>query len=252
LRALRPILPYLVSFLLWAAAVKAANLAYGDALAPGPIPILKSLFSLMLGGGLFLELGLTVKRALYGAILANILGVALGLAAGRVRFLLSYTAPLVAGLQSCPPIIWISLVMVLAGTGSLVPVMTVLAATFPLVFSNTAQGAMGLPERAVLMGRLYGVPALRVFRDFTLPGILPFYLAGLSTVLSTAWKAAAVAEFMGSHDGAGARIYWCYTRLDMEGLHAWALAIIILGLGLEGLVITPLRRKAALMASRGA
>jgi ABC-type nitrate/sulfonate/bicarbonate transport system permease component len=185
-------------------------------------------------------------------LLANIAGFSLGLLCGRSRFLLELTAPAVAGAQSCPPVVWISLVMVFAGTGSLVPAATVFAASLPFVFSTTAQGVMGLPERQRAMSRLYGVPKTREFWRFTLPGVLPFYLAGLSTVLSASWKAAAVAEFLGSHNGVGAQIYWSYAKLDMEALHAWALAIIILGVILEGLVITPLRKRAALLTARGA
>ena len=160
------------------------------------------------------------------------------------------TAPVGAGIPSCPPIVWISLVMVWAGTGSMVPVVTVFAATVPLVFSNVAQGVMGLPERILQMGRLYNVPSLRTLRMVSIQGVLPYYLAGLSAVLATAWKAAAVAEFMGSSRGAGARIYWCYADLNMEALNAWALGLIILGLGLEALAITPLRKKAAGMAAK--
>ena len=253
MRSIRPILPYLASFLLWALAVKAMNILWGKALAPGPLDVLKAFGSLCASGELFRELFVTVRRALYGVVLANVIGFALGFSAGRFQFLLDYTAPLIAGLQSCPPVVWITLVMVLAGSGGLVPAATVFAATLPFVFSNTAQGVMGLSARVIQMSRLYDVPFFRTFREFTLPGILPFYLAGLSSVLSTAWKAAAVAEFIGSHDGAGARIYWCYaSSLNMEELQAWALAIILLGLSLEALVITPLRRKAAAMASRGA
>ncbi|MDR2406384.1 MAG: ABC transporter permease subunit [Deltaproteobacteria bacterium] len=247
---LKAILPYLVSFLLWAGVVECANLVYGPALAPNPLVVLKSLGSIIADGTLVSQLGLTVKRALYGVLLANLLGVLLGLAAGRLQFLLEYTAPLIAGIQSCPPIIWISIAMVFAGTGSVVPVATVFLTTLPFVFSNTAQGAMGLSTRVIAMSALYKVPLLRRLKDFYLPGILPFYLAGLSTVLSTAWKAAAVAEFMGSHDGAGARIYWCYNKLNFDELQAWALSIIILGLSLEALVITPLRKRAASLAKR--
>jgi NitT/TauT family transport system permease protein len=141
--------------------------------------------------------------------------------------------------------------MVWAGTGALVPVATVFAATLPFVFSNVAQGAMGLEPRTLAMGKLYGVPATRVWRLFVLPSIAPFWLAGLSTVLATGWKAAAVAEFLGSHTGVGAKLYWSYNRLNMEDLQAWTLALIVLGLTLEGAVITPLRRKAAKLAARG-
>jgi NitT/TauT family transport system permease protein len=183
--------------------------------------------------------------------MANAVGVPLGLLAGRVSWALSLTAPLVAALQACPPIVWISLVMVWAGTGSAVPIATVFAATLPFVFSNTAQGVMGLDRRILAMGRLYNVPATRVWGLFVLPSVAPFWLAGLSTVLATGWKAAAVAEFLGSHTGVGAKLYWSYSQLRMERLHAWTLALIVLGLILEGVLITPLRRWAATLAARG-
>jgi ABC-type nitrate/sulfonate/bicarbonate transport system permease component len=228
-----------------------ARLAIGPALAPGPIPILKALIGLAAGGELFLELGRTMSRALLGAALACLLGTALGLAAGRAARALRWTAPLVASLQSCPPIVWISLAMVWAGTGGLVPVATVFASTLPLVFSNTAQGVLGVDPRLRAMSRLYDVPWTRTWTGLVLPSVAPYWLAGLSVVLATGWKAAAVAEFMGSHDGVGARLYWSYNLLDMERLNAWALALIVLGLSLEALVITPLRRRAAALGAGG-
>jgi NitT/TauT family transport system permease protein len=203
-------------------------------------------------GVLFSEMAHTVFRTLLGALLANLVGGGLGLLAGRASWALKVTAPLVASLQACPPIVWVTIVMVWAGTGSLVPMATVFAATLPFVFSNTAQGVMGLEPRILAMGKIYGVPRLRVWRLFILPGIAPFYLAGLSTVLATGWKAAAMAEFLGSHTGVGAKLYWSYRNLNLEDLQAWTLALIILGLTLEGAVITPLRRKAAGLALRGA
>jgi ABC-type nitrate/sulfonate/bicarbonate transport system permease component len=234
------------------ALVEAARLAMGPALAPGPLAVLKALWSLAVKGDLFREMAVTMGRALLGVALSLIFGTLLGLMAGRMTKALRYTAPLVASLQSCPPIVWISLAMVWAGTGSLVPVATVLASTLPLVFSNSAQGVMSLDPRLEAMGRLFGAPRLRIWRRLILPAMAPYWLAGLSTVLATAWKAAAVAEFMGSHDGVGAKLYWCYAQLWMEGLTAWALALIVLGLTLEALIITPLRRRAASLGAKGA
>ncbi|MDR2367136.1 MAG: ABC transporter permease subunit [Deltaproteobacteria bacterium] len=244
--------PYLVSLGLWAVFLLVANLIIGPALAPGPLSVLKTIARLALSGVLFADMAQTVFRALMGVLLANLVGGVLGLLAGRASWALKVTAPLVASLQACPPIVWVTIVMVWAGTGSMVPVATVFAATLPFVFSNAAQGVMGLEPRILAMGKLYGVPAARVWRLFILPGIAPFWLAGLSPVLATGWKAAAVAEFLGSHDGVGAKLYWSYQGLRMEELQAWTLALIILGLTLEGAVITPLRRKAAGLAARGA
>ncbi len=246
------VLPYVVSALVLAGAALAASYALGPELAPRPQATLAALWQLAMSGELFRELGVTILRGAAGIFLANLAGVALGLAAGFLPGALRLTAPLVAALQACPPVVWISLVMVWAGTGSVVPTATVFAATFPFVFTTTAQGVMGLNPRVFAMSALYGVPKTRLLRLFVLPGILPYWLAGFSTVLAAGWKAAAVAEFLGSHQGIGARIFWCYHKLDMEGLNAWALTLIILGVALECGVITPLRRKAARMESRGA
>ena len=237
--------PYLFLALTLLGALALANRVLGPELAPAPGAVLAAFWNLARSGELFREMGFTLVRGMAGIGLANLAGVTLGLAAGLLPGALRLLAPLTAALQACPPIVWISLVMVWAGTGAAVPVATVFAVTFPFVFSTTAQGVMGLDRRIFAMSRLYGVPRCRMLRLFVLPGVLPYWLASFSTVLATGWKAAAVAEFMGSHQGIGARIFWSYRKLNMEDLNAWALALILLGVVLECAVIVPLRRRAA-------
>ncbi|MDR3203333.1 MAG: ABC transporter permease subunit [Deltaproteobacteria bacterium] len=242
--------PYLFCLVLWAVFLGFANLIVGSALAPGPLVVLKKLWELIVSGQAPMEMAVTVSRALLGAFLANLVGVLLALPVGRSLWALKLTSPLVAGLQSCPPVVWVALVMVWAGTGSWTPVVTVFAATLPFVFSTIAQGVLGLDPRISALSRLYDVPALRYWFKFAIPAITPHWLSGLSSVLATGWKAAAVAEFLGSGQGVGARLYWSYSQLKMEEFQAWALALIVLGLSLESAVITPLRRRAAQMAMR--
>ncbi len=243
--------PYLVSAGLLAGLAALASRLLGPGLAPGPLAILTAFGELAQNGHLFRELAVTVGHGAAGVFLANLAGVALGLAAGARPGALRLTAPLVAALQSCPPVVWISLVMVWAGTGGLVPVATVLASTLPLVFSNTAQGVLALDRRVLQMSRLYEVPWRRRLRMWILPGVLPYWLAGFSTTLATGWKAAAVAEFLGSREGVGARLYWSYSKLNLEELYAWTLTLIALGVLLEAAMVTPLRERAARLQSRG-
>lgn len=251
-RFIRNVAPFLVSALLFTGLLRLAGVFLGPELAPPPTAVFATLRELARGGELFRELGVTVSRALAGLFLANLAGFVLGLGAGAVPGALRLLSPLVAALQSCPPVVWISLVMVWAGTGSPVPVATVFASAFPFVFSASAQGVMGLDRRVFAMSRLYGVPKTRVLRRYVLPGVLPYWLASFSAVLASGWKAAAVAEFLGSHDGIGARIFWSYRDLNMEELNAWALALIVLGVVLECGLIMPLRRKVAALGAKGA
>ncbi|MDR1243293.1 MAG: ABC transporter permease subunit [Deltaproteobacteria bacterium] len=243
--------PYLFSALAVAGLMLVASLVFGSELAPMPQSVIRAFAGLVRSGELLSELFITVGRGIAGILWANAVGVVLGVAAGFNARLFRLASPLVAALQSCPPVVWISLVMVWAGTGSAVPVSTVFAATVPFVFSTTAQGVMGLNRRVLAASRLYDVPWRRILWSYALPGVFPYWLAGFSTVLATAWKSAAVAEFLGSHQGIGARIFWSYHKLQMEELNAWALVLIMLGVFLECAVITPLRRKAAALETRG-
>ncbi len=245
-------LPYFVSALLILAALQLASVLLDPLLAPPPLESLKALGRLAASGVLFHELGITVLRALAGVLLANIVGLILGVASGLIPGAMRLVAPLVTALQSCPPIVWISLVMVWAGTGSAVPVATVFAATVPFVFSATAQGVMALDRRLLSMSALFDVPLKKRLRLLVVPGILSYWLSAFSAVLASGWKAAAVAEFLGSHSGVGAQIFWSYRRLEMADLYAWALALIILGVLLEWGLIAPLRRKTSAMSRKGA
>ncbi|BBD07944.1 binding-protein-dependent transport systems inner membrane component [Desulfovibrio ferrophilus] len=190
-------------------------------------------------------IGLTLARGACGLVMALtaalILGIPAGLSPGFIRLL----GPLVAALQSCPPVLWISLVLVWVGTGSAVPVVAVFASIFPILFINISQGCLSIDRRLLTMASLYKVSAARKLTHIILPGVTPALLAGLSYALSATWKVAAVAEYLGSGEGIGARIYWAYRMLDIPDLFAWALVLAGIGVGLEMSLVARLRNLAA-------
>ncbi|WP_449246812.1 ABC transporter permease [Desulfarculus baarsii] len=236
--------PFAVSLAVMLALGWLATWLLGPELAPPPPLVCAEMWRLCLDGQMFGEMGATVVRALAGVAAANLLGLGLGLAAGLWPAALRALAPLVAALQACPPVVWISLAMIWAGTGSLVPMLAVFAATLPPLFLNVAQGVLALDRRLFDMSRLYDVPAATRLRRFWLPGVRPYWLAAFSQTLASGWKVAAVAEFLGSHQGAGARIFWAYRRMDLVDLYAWTGALVLLGVVLEYGLVAPLRQAA--------
>ncbi|MBG0775905.1 MAG: ABC transporter permease subunit [Desulfovibrionaceae bacterium] len=242
---LRSLLPHVVSIGLLLGAWTLASRALGQGLVPPPATVLPVLGSLLASPPAWAELGLTLARG--GLALALALGAALvlGVPAGRSATAIRLLGPLVAALQSCPPVLWISLVMVWAGTGETVPLAVVFATVFPPLFANVAQGCMAIDPRLFALSRTYRVPRARVLARVVLPGVVPYLLAGLSYALSAAWKVAAVAEYLASGEGVGARLYWAYRMLDMPGLFAWALVLVTVGVGLEMGLVARLRRMAA-------
>ncbi len=243
LKILKKVLPFVLAALLLLALGYGASALLGPMLAPPPTDVLAAFWGLLVQGELPRDLGITVGRALTGLAMGAAIGTFLGALAGLSPFVMRMLAPLIAGVQSCPPVVWISLAMVWAGTGGAVPVAVVLVTTGPIFFSNSAYGVQSTDQRLRGMSRLYNVPWLRRLRRLYLPSLRPYWISGFSIALSTGWKTAAVAEFLGSHEGIGARIYWCYRALNMAELFACALALILLGAVLELALIAPLRQR---------
>ncbi|WP_461211102.1 ABC transporter permease [Desulfocurvus sp. DL9XJH121] len=237
-------LPTLTSLALLLGLWLAATALGGAALAPPPWKVLPALAALFATAQAWADVGTTLWRAMAGLGAALAAALVLGVPAGLNRSAARLTAPLVAALQSCPPVLWVSLAMVWCGTGSAVPVAVVFASVFPPLFANVTQGCLALDPRLPAMTRLFRVPRGRVLLRVLLPGVTPYVAAGLSYALSASWKVAAVAEYLASGRGVGARLYWAYHMLEMENLLAWGLVLVALGVGLEMTLVARLRRTA--------
>ncbi|MCJ2163404.1 MULTISPECIES: ABC transporter permease subunit [unclassified Pseudodesulfovibrio] len=220
------------------------SLAVGTMLVPSPMEVGRELLHMVMQAETWLTLSITVARGAAGLLGALVCALVLGIATGSSPKAMRLLAPLVAALQSCPPVLWITLLMVWAGTGSLVPMAVVFATVFPLLFANVAQGCLALDRRLFDMAKLYHVPRWRILCRIILPGITPYLLAGLSYAAATSWKVTAVAEFLGSSTGIGAKLFWAYRMLKMPEIFAWASIVVLLGVVLELMVIAPLRLSA--------
>jgi NitT/TauT family transport system permease protein len=214
---------------------------FGDRLVPSLFTTFSQLVTLALTPDFWVEIAITLFRGITALFFTILLALSTGIAAGRRERMMMMISPLVAMLQATPPILWITLLMVWAGSGSAVPIVVVIASLFPPLFANVAYSTAALDRRLFGMARLYHVGRYRILKDLIWPGIFPFFLSGLSFALGTCWKVAAVAEFLGSSRGIGSRIYWSYRMLDMPVLFSWAVVLIGLGVSVEWGLIRPLR-----------
>jgi len=234
-----------VSLLALLVAWAVASALAGPALMPWPWDVAATLGGLLSTAEFWWQVAVTLARAACGLAVALALAFLLGVPAGLSPTVMRLAGPLVAALQSCPPIVWITLLLVWAGSGNATPITVVAATVFPPLFANIAQGCMSLDPRLFAMARFYAVPGPVKLARLVLPGLAPYVLAGLSYALASSWKVAAVAEFLGSGNGLGARIYWAYRMLEMEQLFAYTLVVVIAGVALEAGLVAPLRTWAA-------
>lgn len=237
---LRKTAPFIILLLCW----HAVSAVYGQALVPSAADTVLKLAAMLSSPATWLHVGMTLLRGFAGLLLAAVAAYLLGIPCGLDPRLLDFFSPLVTAAQSCPPIVWISLVLVWSSTGSTVPITVVFASVFPVLFITIAQSTAHLDRNLFAMATFYRVPKRRFLSQLILPGIAQSSLASFTFALGITWKVTATAEFFGANTGIGAQIQRAFRLLDMTGLFAWTLIIIMIGLALELGLIHPLRDRA--------
>ena len=210
----------------------------GSPLVPTPLRTVRALAGLMASRKTWLDLGVTLLRGLCGLALATAAAYATAIPCGLRRSLQDYASPLVALLQGCPPIVWISLLMVWLSLGSAVPVIVVFVSTFPAMFINLQQATASLDGGLLEMARFYRVPRHRMLCQLVLPGIQDASRASIAFAVGITWKVTATAEYLSAENGIGARLHIAFQNLELPELFAWTLILAAIGLGLDTLIRT--------------
>ncbi|MGN0866597.1 MAG: ABC transporter permease [Oligosphaeraceae bacterium] len=209
---------------------------------PSPRESLLALGRLLCTGDTWRSLALTLARGSGGLALGGTIGLALGLFCGRHPRLHDALSPMVTLAQGCPPIVWISLLLVWLSLGGAIPLAVSTLSVLPVIFIQTANAVRGMDPRWFEVAQVYRVGPWRRCRHLILPGIAHPLAGAFSYACGITWKVTATAEFFGATDGIGAQIYQSYRDLALERLFAWTLLIASLGIAIDALLVRRLRR----------
>jgi len=145
-----------------------------------------------------------------------------------------------AGLKSSGPaptlIALLPLIIMLFGLGAISKIiMTVLAAVFPILI-NTMVGIANTDHRLITMARAFGAKDNQIFRKVSLPGSLPYIVAGMRVALGRALVYIVVAEQYGAAMGLGYLSSVAAQRFQMAAMFVPIVIIAGLGAGLNELL----------------
>ncbi len=210
----------------------------GSPLVPSPLRTMYALAGLLVSRQTWFDLGMTLLRGLCGLALATVAAYATAIPCGLRRSLQDFASPLVALFQGCPPIVWISLLMVWLSLGSAVPVIVIFVSTFPALFINLQQATSSLDGGLLEMARFYRVPRNRILRQLILPGIQDASRASIAFAAGITWKVTATAEYLSAENGIGARLHIAFQNLELPELFAWTVLLAVIGLGIDTLIRT--------------
>ncbi len=200
---------------------------------PGPGQVLPRLADLVATGGFWQSVFTTLRRAVAGYTLSVTLGVVLGAAVSRSRYLRRAVGSLISGLQSMPSITWFPLAIMLfqQSEGSILFVV-VLGAT-PSIANGLISGVDHIPPLLLRAGRVLGARGWTMMRSVILPAALPGFLAGMKQGWAFAWRSLMAGELLviiSKSPSLGARMDFASDDSDMPLLLTYMIVILIIGI----------------------
>ncbi|MBI2210485.1 MAG: ABC transporter permease [Deltaproteobacteria bacterium] len=167
-----------------------------------------------------------------GLVTATIAGVLLGIPMGWYKGISRTLDPLLSGIYATPLIALLPLIIMLFGLGAFSKiVMTFLAAVFPVLI-NTMVGIANTDAHLIKMSRSFGAGDSTIFLKVSLPGSLPYIVAGLRVALGRALVYIVVAEQYGAAMGLGYLSSVAAQRFQIAAMFAPIVMIACLGAAL--------------------
>lgn len=217
---------------------------FSSALSPSLAVIVPALVQMVVRGTIFVHVGYTLYRILWGLGLAALVGVPLGILMGRFKAAEGFVLPLVSVLSPIPSLAWVPVFILWFGLGDVASVALVFyAATFPIIL-NTWTGVRSVNRIWVRSAETMGAGGGDLFRKVVLPGSLPFVIAGLRQAFARSWIAVVGGEMIAATSwGLGWVIFDSKEFLRTDVMLSTLVVIGFLGLGFERLIFQVVERR---------
>ncbi len=200
---------------------------------PPPGPVLSELADQMGTADFWRAVGITVRRALAGYLLAVVIGTVVGVAVARVKPLRVAVGSLITGLQTMPSIAWFPLAILFFGLGEAAIMFVVVLGAAPSVANGLIGGVDHVPPLLVRAGRSMGAGGLSLYRHVVLPASLPAFVGGLKQGWAFAWRSLMAGELIvivANRPSIGASLQFARELADAEALLATMIVILVLGI----------------------
>ena len=190
-------------------------------------------YELFANGSIWEHMWFSLTNFLIGFAISVVLGVVMGVPMGWYRAVHKTFDPLLSGIYATPLIALLPLIIMMFGLGAVSKIiMTVLAAVFPILI-NTMVGIANTDNRLITMSRAFGARDSQIFMKVSLPGSLPYIVAGMRVALGRALVYIVVAEQYGAATGLGYLSSVAAQRFQMAAMFVPIIIIAGLGAGLN-------------------
>ncbi len=207
-----------------------------EILIPTPKATFVSLFKIIQSKNFLIIVFSTLKRTFISFFISLFLALIFGTLSGLFKNLFHIIEPIIAIIRSTPTMAIIILALIWLG-GERAPVLIGFIVVFPILYSSVYRGIVQTDEKLIQMAKSYDVKRGIILKDIYIPSIKSYLLAGINAALGLCFKVMISAEVLGQPKYAmGTSLYMQKINLDMAGVFAWSIILIVIAVLFEKLV----------------
>lgn len=169
---------------------------------------------------------LSVQRITAGFLLAQIIGVPIGLFIAMHRASFETAFPIVEILRPIPPVAWIPISILFWPTRELSVIFIVFLGAFWIVLLNTIGGASNVDANYRRAALSLGSTPRDMFWRIILPATVPSIVTGMAVGIGIAWEMVVAAEMVAGRTGLG---YLLWQSFEVNAIAQCIICMISIG-----------------------
>ncbi|MCL4474950.1 MAG: ABC transporter permease [Nitrospirae bacterium] len=173
--------------------------------------------------------GISLIRIFVGFIMAQLIGIPLGLAMGISRTFKDFTFPVFEMLRPIPPIAWIPLAILFWPTRELSIYFLVFIGAFFIIVINVIQGVSNISVSLKWAASSLGARPKHIFWRILVPGSLPSIITGMTVGMGVTWNVLIAAEMIAGQGGLGRMTWEAYTNNNIPFIVVGMVSIGVAG-----------------------
>ena len=170
---------------------------------------------------------LSVRRITLGFLLAQAVGIPIGLIMAMNRTAFDTTFPIVEILRPVPPVAWIPVSIIFWPTRELSVLFIVFLGAFWIVLLNTIGGASNIDQNYKRAALSLGSSPRDMFWRIILPATVPSIITGMAVGIGIAWEMVVAAEMVAGRTGLG---YLLWQSFEINAIAQCIVCMISIGI----------------------
>jgi NitT/TauT family transport system permease protein len=200
---------------------------------PSPGTVLSDLGNLARTPEFGHAISITMQRALFGFLLAVVIGTVIGAAVARFRPLRAAIGSLITGLQTMPSIVWFPFAILLFQISETTILFVVVIGAAPSVANGLISGIDYVPPTWLRVGKVLGMRGMSLYRHLILPASLPSFVSGLKQGWAFSWRSLMAGELLvivAGQGSVGSLMQGAREFNDAARLLSWVIVILLIGI----------------------